>query len=161
MSMTENEIIKMLETEKAYMDSHGGRSQSEALAYAIEAVGEIQQYRAMEEKLNGISVAQVVGGFINTIEKGTAEEYMRGRILTNREADMWDEYLSIGTIEEVKGLKEKVEKVEFILNEKKYPNSEECDYGNYDICDNALRIKDIEKIINGQDLIGISKLPSN
>lgn len=30
MSMTENEIIKMLEVGKAYMDSHGGRSQSEA-----------------------------------------------------------------------------------------------------------------------------------
>lgn len=47
MSMTENEIIKMLEVEKAYMDSHGGRSQSEALAYAIESVKEIQQYRAI------------------------------------------------------------------------------------------------------------------
>lgn len=45
--MTENEIIKMLEVEKVYMDSHGGRSQSEALAYAIEAVKEIQQYRAI------------------------------------------------------------------------------------------------------------------
>ena len=47
MSMAENEIIKMLEVEKAYMDSHGGRSQSEALAYAIESVKEIQQYRAI------------------------------------------------------------------------------------------------------------------
>lgn len=45
--MTENEIIEMLEIEKSYMDSHAGRSQSEALAYAIEAVKEIQQYRAI------------------------------------------------------------------------------------------------------------------
>ena len=45
--MTENEIVRVLETEKAYMDSHAGKSQSEALRYAIDAVKEIQQYIAI------------------------------------------------------------------------------------------------------------------
>lgn len=45
--MTENEIVRVLETEKEYMDSHAGKSQSEALRYAIDAVKEIQQYRAI------------------------------------------------------------------------------------------------------------------
>jgi hypothetical protein len=36
--MTEAEAIKVLEKEKAYMDSHGGDTQSEALAMAINAL---------------------------------------------------------------------------------------------------------------------------
>ena len=36
--MTEAEAIKVLEKEKAYMDSHGGDTQSEALSMAINAL---------------------------------------------------------------------------------------------------------------------------
>lgn len=79
--MTENEIIEMLEIEKSYMDSHAGRSQSEALAYAIEAVKEIQQYRAI----------------------GTMEEV---RMLKDYK-ELYDVYKLIGTIEEFRNLKYK------------------------------------------------------
>lgn len=58
-------------------------------------------------------------------------------------------YEAIGTIEEFKALKEKIAKIEFILNEKNYIKADECDYGNYYTCENALMIKDIEEIING------------
>ena len=77
---------------------------------------EIQQYRAMEEKLNGISVERVVNGFINVTEKGTDEGYERGRILTNAEADMWNEYRAIGTVEEFEALKEDKNFLEFLYN---------------------------------------------
>ena len=86
--MTEKEIIETLEIEKAYMDSYAGRSQSEALKYAIEAVQEIQQYRAI----------------------GTVEQ-----LEWCKDASHWKElfkeklekYEAIGTIEEFKALKEK------------------------------------------------------
>lgn len=81
--------------------------EKQALTIAIQALEEIQQYRALEEKLNGISVEQVVDGFISTVEKETQEGYERGRILTNKEADEWNELQAIGTIEEFKDLKEK------------------------------------------------------
>ena len=79
--MTEKEIIETLEIEKSYMDSHAGRSQSEALAYAIEAVKEIQQYRAI----------------------GTVEEI---KMLKDFK-ELYDAYKLIGTIEEFRNLKYK------------------------------------------------------
>ena len=57
------------------------------------------------------------------------------------------QYRAIGTIEEFKALNEKLEKIKFIINEKHYLNAEECDYGNYYTCENALMIKDIEEIL--------------
>lgn len=74
--MTENEIIEMLEIEKSYMDSHAGRSQSEALAYAIEAVKEIQQYRA-------IGTIEEIKSFFNENRKagykhGYSDGYAKG-----------------------------------------------------------------------------------
>lgn len=68
---------------------------------------ELEQYRAMEERLNGITVEKVVNGFINTVEDRTEEPYECGRILTNEEADMWNKYRAIGTVEEFKALKKK------------------------------------------------------
>ena len=59
------------------------------------------------------------------------------------------QYRAIGTMEEFKALKEKIAKIEFILNEKNYIEAEVCNYGNYYTCENALMIKDIEEIING------------
>lgn len=50
------------------------------------------EYEDLEDKLNGVSVKQVVDGFIKTVENQTNEEYERGRILTNAEADKWNEY---------------------------------------------------------------------
>ena len=72
---------------------------------AIQALKEIREYRAMEERLNGISVKQVVDGFIKQVENETQEEYKQGRILTNKEAEDWNEYQAIGSVEELKAFR--------------------------------------------------------
>lgn len=46
---------------------------------------------------------------------------------------------------------EAIEKIKFIINEKHYSNAEECDYGNYYSCENALMIQDIEEVISSLD----------
>ena len=114
--MTENEAIKILKKPEEYIRIYDGdfvfpSDFAKAYETAIKALEEVQRYRALEEKLNGISVEQVVNGFISTVEKQTHEEYKRGRILTNKEADEWDELQAIGTVEEFKALKEKSIKV--------------------------------------------------
>ena len=77
----------------------------EDLEIAIQALKEIREYRAMEERLNGISVKQVVDGFIKQVENETQEEYKQGRILTNKEAEDWNEYQAIGSVEELKAFR--------------------------------------------------------
>lgn len=52
----------------------------------------LAEYEDLEDKLNGISVKQVVDSFIKTVKNQTNEEYEHGRILTNTEADKWNEY---------------------------------------------------------------------
>lgn len=56
------------------------------------AYKKLAKYEDLEDKLNGISVKQVVDGFIKTVENQTCEKYERGRILTNEEAVKWNEY---------------------------------------------------------------------
>ena len=56
------------------------------------AFEKLAEYEDLEERLNGVSVKQVVDGFIKTVENQTNEEYEHGRILTNAEADKWNEY---------------------------------------------------------------------
>ena len=56
------------------------------------AYKKLAEYEDLEERLNGVSVKQVVDGFIKTVENQTNEEYEHGRILTNAEADKWNEY---------------------------------------------------------------------
>ncbi len=114
--MTENEAIKVLVKSNEHIsmipvngiDTLCYSSQMVcALEMAEKALEEIQQYRTMEEKLNGISVKEVVDGFISAVEKETCEGYERGRILTNEDAEKWNALKAIGTIEEFKALKEK------------------------------------------------------
>ena len=131
MSMTENEIIKMLEVEKAYMDSHGGRSQSEALAYAIESVKEIQQY----------------------IEIGTVEELIKTQIREKVLNVELESYKEIGTIEEFKALKQK--------NNEHYSDTDELDGYGYTCtnktCVERIRNKAIDEfydeVLNFEDYI--------
>ena len=52
----------------------------------------LKEYEDSEDRLNGISVKQVIHGFIKTIENQTCEGYEHGRILTNAETDKWNEY---------------------------------------------------------------------
>ena len=56
------------------------------------AYKKLAEYEDLEERLNGVSVKQVVDGFIKTVENQTCEGYEHGRILTNAEADKWNEY---------------------------------------------------------------------
>ena len=42
---------------------------------------------------------------------------------------------------------ESIEKIKYIINEKHYPDAEECDYGQYYHCENALMIADIEDVL--------------
>lgn len=55
-------------------------------------IDKLAEYEDLEDKLNGISVKQVVDGFVKTVENQTCEKYEHGRILTNEEADKWNEY---------------------------------------------------------------------
>lgn len=55
-------------------------------------INKLAHYEDLEDRLNGISVEQVVNTFIRTAENQTHEGYERGRILTNEDADEWEEY---------------------------------------------------------------------
>lgn len=55
-------------------------------------IDKLAEYEDLEERLNGVSVKEIVNGFIKTVESQTNEEYKHGRILTNTEADKWNEY---------------------------------------------------------------------
>lgn len=134
--MTENEAMEWLAEETSPMKIHiaamNGENPmeyiNEAVKVACHAFEEIKQYRAMEEKLNGISVKEVVDGFISAVEKETCEGYERGRILTNEDAEKWNAYRGIGTVEEVKELKEKATPKKPILSKSMMTKKE------YQIC---------------------------
>ena len=83
------------------------QKRAEAIDIAIKCMEEVEQYRALEEKLNGISIEHIVNAFIERVEKDTNEGYEKGRILTNAEADMWEQYRALGTVEELKEAREK------------------------------------------------------
>lgn len=156
--MTENEALSALHfllgyekaVDKGEIEGNSflNSQEKEALQFILE---EIQQYRAMEEKLNGISVEQVVNGFINTVEDRTEEPYERGRILTNAEADMWNEYRAIGTIEEFNALKDAEEQgrlLPYKIGDKFYEPiewkncAEECKISSFTIkADGGLKIR--------------------
>lgn len=119
--MTENEAI--IELQQIIDLPYGYEVSDEAAKMAIKALKENEQYKAIGTPTQ---IYEKIGGL--DVELG--------------------KYHSIGTSEEFKALKEKIEQIAFILNEKNYHNAEECDYGNYDSCENALRINDIGEIIN-------------
>lgn len=60
----------------------------------MNAVDKLGNYEDLEDRLHGISIKQVVDGFIKTVENQTHEGYENGRILTNEDADRWNEYKS-------------------------------------------------------------------
>ena len=73
-----------------YADDNGHFSLSEEGVDRV--VQKLGKYEDLEDRLNGISVKQVVDGFVKTVENQTCEDYEHGRILTNAEADKWNEY---------------------------------------------------------------------
>ena len=104
--MTVQEAIKELHNIRPL----GGiipQKRAEAIDVAIESMEEVERYRVLEKKLNGISVEHIVNAFIERAEKDTNEGYEKGRILTNAEADMWEQYRALGTVEELKEAREK------------------------------------------------------
>lgn len=131
--MTENERQAVLrDIRYGYMDVWDSLIMDELFKQIEEEHKEIQQYKAI----------------------GSAEGYERAINLSIENYKLYREYKAkvqkfeaIGTLEEFKALKEKLEKINFIINEKHYSNAEECDYGNYYTCENALMIKDIEEIL--------------
>lgn len=58
----------------------------------MSAVDKLGNYEDLEDRLHGISIKQVVDEFIKTVENQTHEGYENGRILTNEDADRWNEY---------------------------------------------------------------------
>lgn len=57
-----------------------------------EQAKELGEYKNTDEKLNGISLIELADAYISIMEKKTGEKHSRGRLLTNADADKWDEY---------------------------------------------------------------------
>lgn len=136
MAMSDNEALKWL---KAWSATHQNENDNirESVWLAIKALEERTMFN---EIMHELSEYQAIG---------TVEDIQEVMALCKSLQETVCRYMNIGTIEEFKALKEKIAKIEFILNEKNYIKAEECDYGNYYTCENALMIKDIEEIING------------
>ena len=79
----------------------------------VDALEEIQQYRAMEQRLKNVYgecdglLEKVVEYLIEHKEANISERITKAIILTNEDVNKWDGYRAIGTIEEFKALKEK------------------------------------------------------
>lgn len=75
------------------LDSHCvAKDKRGYVTYYGQHIDKLAEYEDLEGRLNGISIEQVVNGFIKTVENQTNEDYEHGRILTNAEADKWNEY---------------------------------------------------------------------
>ena len=78
---------------------------------AITALIEIQKYREIEMELRekyhaNVDIKMLMQHFIETIFKG--EKHEGFCILTNEDAEMWDAYRAIGTVEECKSAVERM-----------------------------------------------------
>lgn len=107
--LIENET-QAIEAIKSNMPTSGYYMLREALDMAIKALEEIQQYREIERELKeqyqaDVDIKMLMRYFIETIFKG--EKHERFCILTNEDADKWDAYKAIGTVEECREAKEK------------------------------------------------------
>lgn len=103
--MEENKAISILSHMKNLITVR--TYEEKALEMAIQALEEIQQYKALEQRMNGVSLELLAEHFIKIVGEGESEGYQRGRLLTNEHADMWDAYKAIGTVEECRAAVEK------------------------------------------------------
>jgi len=81
--MTESEKVKKWFDSELSMrpeESLDSVECEEVKEICLKAIEEVQQYRALEEKLSGITVKEVVEHL-----------YTKGRILTNKEAEEWEQ----------------------------------------------------------------------
>ena len=97
--MEENKAISILSHMKNLITVR--TYEEKALEMAIQALEEIQQYKALEQRMNGVSLELLAEHFIKIVGEGESEGYQRGRLLTNEHADMWDAYKAIGTPEKI------------------------------------------------------------
>lgn len=116
MSMTENEAIireKISDFEMHYaeFDKYPQNIESDFVEAVSTLLQEIQQYRAMEERLKKIygecdGILEVI---VSGLERHENLELpsitVKSRLLTDEDVDMWDEYRAIGTVEEFKAFK--------------------------------------------------------
>lgn len=108
--MTEQEAIKWLKaisaTQNSSIHKNSMSERKEALHVAIQALEEIQQYRAMKQRLNN-----VYGDCDDLLEKVVAhlekhentelpEPVFKAKLLIDDEVDRWEAYKAIGTVEE-------------------------------------------------------------
>lgn len=98
-----NEIIKEVCSGCYGSDEEPHRCSTCGFKMAKDALEEIQQYRAIETELRekyhaNVDIKMLMQHFIETIFKG--EKHEGFRILTNEDAEMWDAYRAIGTVEE-------------------------------------------------------------
>ena len=98
--MTEQEAINEIRSREC-VECIGNEIGCGSCSYmiAIKTLEEIQDYRELERKLNGVDLTMLVNHFMEMAEDGEIQGYQRGRILTNEDADKWDAYLAIGTPE--------------------------------------------------------------
>lgn len=98
--MTENEAIEIVRMMPTTIFNN---DEDTAKRMAIQALEEIQQYREIEAELRekyhaNVDIKMLMQHFIETIFKG--EKHEGFCILTNEDAEMWDAYREIGTVEE-------------------------------------------------------------
>ena len=116
--MTENEVIKELETsiDLAKMCTQNYERKKEIQGYekAIKALEEVQQYRKYKNKFREIygNCEDALDVMLDLLTKYEMPELngkadYKLRLLTDKDADKWDAYRTIGTPEECRAWKEK------------------------------------------------------
>lgn len=102
---------------------------------AIQALEEIQAYRAIETELKdkyhaNVDIKGLVQYFIQTIFEG--EKHEGFCILTNEDAKMWDEYRAIGTVEECRNAVERMKPKKKVMEMVKSVKCANCGSGCID-----------------------------
>jgi hypothetical protein len=117
-AMTENEAIKELETSidlaKMCTQNYERKNEIQGYEMAIKALEEVQQYRKYKNKFREIygdcyDALDVILDLLTKYEmpelNGKADYKLR--LLTDKDADKWDAYRQIGTVEECRKAVEK------------------------------------------------------
>lgn len=111
--MTENEAKKyFLSVEDSFKASNRTKSRNDAYRMALSWFEEIQQYREIERRLQNIYgecdglLETVVQHLENHENIKLPDNIIKARLLTDEDVDKWEGYRAIGTVEELKSLKE-------------------------------------------------------
>lgn len=107
--MTEQKATRILKEEMGW-ESDSGKIQ--AFAMAISALEEIQQYREIEKRLEDMYGGQLpLAAYVDVLEYALKEpgkpHPVNARILTYEDADAWEAYKAIGTVDECRAAMEK------------------------------------------------------